>query len=165
MKNIKLECGIEVEIDDVLINGWTDFWLAVDSDGELFAFTKEPHIAGDFYDSDEDLSDALGIVDLGDVDWKTTVQFVACIDDLVVKPVVHQEEITLKQADFFDELADLLAKHSASIASNSNLNIQIKGRTIPHKGKAGRWYGSELVEGKIISAKTIRKFRLRSKVV
>lgn len=69
------------------------------------------------------------------------------------------------QADFYDELADLLAKHSASITSTSNINIQIKGRTMPWRGIAGRWIGNTLVTGKSLSAKPIRKFRLRSKVV
>lgn len=79
--------------------------------------------------------------------------------------VLAETRIKPKQADFYDELADLLAKHSASITSTSNINIQIKGRTMPWRGIAGRWIGNTLVTGKSLSAKSIRKFRLRSKVV
>lgn len=88
--------------------------------------------------------------------WITKVSSKALLSDLQLKP---------KQADFFDELADLLEKHSASIASNSNINVQIKGRTIPIRGIKGKWYGRDLVTGKCLSARTIRKFRLRSGVV
>lgn len=84
-----------------------------------------------------------------------------------ISSIVVLQDTFLKtnQADFYDELADLLTKHSASITSTSNIDIQIKGRTMPWLGIAGCWIGNTLVTDKSLSAKSIRKFRLRSKVV
>lgn len=70
-----------------------------------------------------------------------------------------------KQADFMDELADLLARYDASIKSNDDIRIMVKGAVLGHSGirkESTRNYRTPIPT---ISARTIRKFRLRSKVV
>lgn len=73
--------------------------------------------------------------------------------------------IKAKQADFMDELADLLAKYDASIKSESDISIMVKGAVLPHSGKRKKSREQYRKTIPTISARTIRKCRLRHKVV
>lgn len=89
MISIKLKCGRVVEMtnmDVTLLSNMTDFWLAVDADGELYAYTlEEPYISDRCWISNGGVT---WVVDLeldDDFDWENSLMFVNHIDEILTK--------------------------------------------------------------------------------
>lgn len=144
------------------------FYLAADGDGDVDCYEEMPVMYGGVFwngtghTKQETIRVGCGVCKT----WIDSLTIVNVKQLLSIVPVAHNCSLDVKpkQADFLDELADLLARYDASILSNNNIDINIKGKIVGHHAirrhirRPGNMCNA-------ITARTIRKFRLRSKVV
>lgn len=76
-----------------IVKSLTDFWLAVDKNGEVWAYTTEkPYRELDYWDTEGD-SEAVGTSKPDNNNWASTLTFVACIEDIEVKDEPKEEGV------------------------------------------------------------------------
>lgn len=176
--NIKLsDAEYDVFVSDPQFSG--KFYIAIDSCGEMFAYLSKPTIQErtciwdtlHYFDSAVEID----FVDAGEIypEWRNSLTCFNNMGDFIFKCTNTSTQIKLNHANFMDELAELLIKYDASVSSKSLININVKGAVLPHNGIKGVWSKKNpesitkmvLTNLHTISAKTLRKCRLRTKVV